>query len=159
MINLNSLLSQIKAEAKKEAESKGAYSGYKLVAELNSIQDKSTPVVIALKTPVYDEDYNIKDYTSKLVGSDFQCKSWRGSYDLPAAGYVEDSSFSIQTIIDNILASDSKEVTGWKGGNFTLSMNDIIYIANQGNSNNSTAIVGITESDEYIILETEPGMY
>ena len=159
MTNLNSILSQIKTEAKQKAESKGAYSGYKLVAELNSIQNKNTPVVISLKTPVYDEDYNIIDYTFTLVGSDFQCYSWRGSYDLPAAGYVEDSSFSVQTIIDNILASDGKEVTGWKGGDFTLSMNDIIYIANQGTSNNETAIVGITESDDYIILETEPDMY
>ena len=159
MVNINSILSQIKAEAKKEAESKGAYSGYKLVAELNSIQDKNTLVVIELKTPVYDEDYSIIDYTSILVGSDFQCDSWRGSYDLPAADYEENSSFSVQTIIDNIIASDGKEVIGWKGGDFTLSMNDIIYIANQGDSNNATAIVEITESDDYIILETEPDMY
>ena len=159
MTNLNSILLQIKTEAKQKAESKGAYSGYKLVTELNSIQNKNTPVVIALKTPVYDEDYNIVDYTFTLVGSDFQCYSWRGPYDLPAADYEENSSFSVQTIIDNIIASDGKKVPGWKGGDLTLSMNDIIYIANHGKSNNATAIVEITESDDYIILETETDMY
>ena len=158
-MDINDILAIIKAKPKEKALSNGAFSGYRLLAELQKVQNKDTKVIIALKIPVYDDNYEIKEYTYKSVGSNFMCDSWRGSYDLPAANYTENTSYSVQTIINNITASKSKSVQGWKGGDFTLSMNDVIYIANQGCSNNSTAIVGITESDEFIILQTEPDMY
>ena len=50
-------------------------------------------------------------------------------------------------------------MTGWKGGDFTLSMNDVIYIANQGESNNAITVVDIEELPDVVILHTEPDMY
>ena len=50
-------------------------------------------------------------------------------------------------------------MTGWKGGEFTLSMNDVIYIANQGESNSSIAVVGVEELHDVVVLHTEPDMY
>ena len=65
----------------------------------------------------------------------------------------------MQDVIKNIEESDSLEVTGWKGGDFTLSMNDVIYIANQGESNNAITVVDIEELPDVVILHTEPDMY
>lgn len=158
---MTAILNQIKLEAKEKALHKGAYSGFKLVAELQQITNRTKPVIVKLKIPNYDDTYEVTDYTFELVSSSFTCDSWRGSYNLPSVNYFpfEQKTYSVQTVIDNILESDGEEVTGWKGGEFTLSMNDIIYIANQGETNYSTAVVSITETEDYVILETEPGMY
>ena len=160
MLDITEILSQIKVESKEHAISKGAYSGFKLATELQQITDKTKPVIVNLKIPIYANN-KIIDYTYEQVNSPFICDSWRGSYELPAAGYfpINSKSYSIQTVIDNILESDGDTVTGWKGGEFTLSMNDIIYIANDGEVNYSTVVVNIRETDDFIILETEPDMY
>ena len=96
-----------------------------------------------------------------MVSSDFKCDSWRGSYDLPSVGYVasECETFSVQEIITNIEESEGLYVTGWKGGDFTLSMDDVIYIANQGESNSSIAVVDVEELPDVVVLHTEPDMY
>ena len=156
---IKAILAQISKESKEKAIAAGAYSGYKLVAELQNIGNKTKPVIISLKIPIYNNKCQITDHTTKLVGSNFCCGSWRGSYELPAVEYTEGTSYTVDEIIQNILSSDGEEVTGWKGGEFTLSMNDVIYIANEGCSNNATAVVKITETDDHIILETEPDMY
>ena len=160
-MDMESILKQIKQDSREKALNNGAYTGYRLISELKDISNMNKPVLINMKLPVYDEDYEIIDYTYEMVSSDFKCGSWRGSYDLPSAGYVspEYETFSVQEIITNIEESEGGRVTGWKGGDFILSMNDVIYIANQGKSNSSIAVVDVEELPDVVVLHTEPDMY
>lgn len=160
-MDMELILKQIKQEAREKALNNGAYTGYKLISELKDISNRNKPVIINMKLPVYDEEYEIIDYTYEMISSDFKCNSWRGSYDLPSVGYVspESKTFSVQEIITNIEESEGLKVTGWKGGDFTLSMNDVIYIANQGESNSSIAVVCVEELPDVVVLHTEPDMY
>ena len=156
---ITQVLNQIKEESKEKALHQGAYTGNALIAELQLIENKSLQVVINLVKPVYSKDYKIIGTTNKHVYSNFSLGSWRGSYDLPAASYVTDSNYTVQEIIDNLLDSDGEEVTGWKGGEFTLSLDDVIYIANPGETNNATAIIDITVDESTVTLHTAFDMY
>jgi len=160
-MDMDSIYKLIKQESREKALSNGAYTGYQLISKLKDISDRNKPVIINMKVPAYDNNYEVIGYDCLLVASDFKCRSWRGSYDLPAAGFVslDDGTFSVKEIIKNIEESDRLEVTGWKGGDFTLSMNDVIYIANQGESNNAITVVDIEELPDVVILHTEPDMY
>lgn len=160
-MDMESILKQIKQKAREKALNNGAYIGYRLLSELKDISNRNKPVIINMKLPIYDEEYELIDYIYEIVSSDFKCNSWRGSYDLPSVGYVssECETFSVQEIITNIEESEGLKVTGWKGGDFTLSMNDIIYIANQGESNSSIAVVNVEEFEDALVLHTEPDMY
>lgn len=163
-MDIDSILKQINQESREKALNNGAYIGYVLINALKDISDKNKPVYINMKSPVYD-NYDVVDYSYQLVSSDFKCDSWRGSYNLPSVGYVAlDISnsvgvFTVQDIIKNIEESEGLEVRGWKGGDFTLSMNDVIYVANQGESNNDITVVDVEELPDVVILHTEPDMY
>ena len=150
----NAVLSEIKSEAKEKAEANGAMSGYKIITELIKF-DRNQKVIIR----IFDNEND----TYQDVESDFNCGSWRGSYDFPAISYEPvnhtSTSYTITEIINNINNSQGKEVTGYKGGEFTLSMNDIIYVANYGSSNNSTAIVDIIEENGLVVCITQTDMY
>lgn len=164
-MNRDAMLKQINQESREKALNNGAYTGYALISALKDISYRNKTVYINMKSPIYDDNYDVVDYSYQLVSSDFKCDSWRGSYNLPSVGYdVVDISnsvevFTVQDVIKNIEESDSLEVTGWKGGDFTLSMNDVIYIANQGESNNAITVVDIEELPDVVILHTEPDMY
>ena len=161
-MDMDSILKQINQESREKALNNGAYTGYALISALKDISDRNKTVHINMKSPIYDD---VVDYSYQLVSSDFKCDSWRGSYNLPSVGYVAlDISnnvevFTVQDILRNIEESEGLEVSGWKGGDFTLSMNDVIYIANQGESNYSIAIVAIEELTDVVILHTEPDTY
>ena len=161
-MNRDAILKQINQESREKALNNGAYTGYELISALKDISDRNKTVHINMKSPIYDD---VVDYSYQLVSSDFKCDSWRGSYNLPSVGYVAlDISnsvevFTVQDVIKNIEESEGLEVSGWKGGDFTLSMNDVIYIANQGESNYSIAIVAIEELTDVVILHTEPDTY
>lgn len=147
---IQNILKQIELESKQKALDDGAFSGYKLVAKLRTIKNKAKLVHIELNYP--------SNYNSIIVGSDFICDSWRGSYDLPAAPYNY-TYYSVKDVIQNILDSEGRDVEGYKGGNFTLSMDDVIYIANYGDSNYSLAITSVEELEDRVILHTSPNMY
>ena len=87
-MDMESILKQIKQGSREKALNNGAYTGYRLISELKDISNMNKPVLINMKLPIYDEEYEIIDYTYEIVSSDFKCGSWRGSYDLPSAGYV-----------------------------------------------------------------------
>ena len=164
-MNRDAILKQINQESREKALNNGAYTGYALTSALKDISDRSKTVYINMKSPIYDDNYDVVDYSYQLVSSDFKCDSWRGSYNLPSVGYVAlDISnsvkvFTVQDVIKNIEESEGLEVSGWKGGDFTLSMNDMIYVANQGESNNAITFVDIEELPDVVILHTEPDMY
>ena len=162
-MNIDSILKQINQESREKALNNGAYTGYALTSALKDISDRNKIVYINMKSPIYDDNYDVVDYSYQLVSSDFKCDSWRGSYNLPSVGYValgkDIEVFTVQDVIKNIEESEGLEVRGWKGGDFTLSMNDVIYIANQGESNNAITVVDIEELPDVVILHTEPDMY
>ena len=163
-MNRDAILKQINQESREKALNNGAYTGYALTSALKDISDRSKTVYINMKSPIYDDNYDVVDYSYQLVSSDFKCDSWRGSYNLPSVGYVAlDISnsvkvFTVQDVIKNIEESEGLEVSGWKGGDFTLSMNDMIYVANQGESNNGITFVDIEELPDVVILHTEADM-
>ena len=74
----NAVSSEIKTEAKLKAEANGAMSGYKIISELCNF-DKNQKVIIRL--------FDNENDTYQYVESNFNCTSWRGSYDLPAISY------------------------------------------------------------------------
>ncbi len=164
-MNIDAILKQINQESREKALNNGAYTGYALTNTLKDVSNRNKPVHINMKSPIYDDNYDVVDYSYQLVSSDFKCDSWRGSYNLPSVGYVAlDTSnnvevFTVQDVIRNIEESEGLEVRGWKGGDFTLSMNDVIYIANQGESNSAITVVDIEELPDVVILHTEPDMY
>ena len=164
-MDMDSILKQIHQESREKALNNGAYTGYALTNALKDILDRNKTVYINMKSPIYDDNYDVVDYSYQLVSSDFKCDSWRGSYNLPSVGYValdiSDSVevFTVQDVIKNIEESNELEVRGWKGGDFTLFMNDVIYIANQGESNNAITVVDIEELPDVVILHTEPDIY
>ncbi len=164
-MNIDAILKQINQESREKALNNGAYTGYALTNTLKDVSNRNKPVYINMKSPIYDDNYDVVDYSYQLVSSDFKCDSWGGSYNLPSVGYVAlDTSnnvevFTVQDVIRNIEESEGLEVRGWKGGDFTLSMNDVIYIANQGESNSAITVVDIEELPDVVILHTEPDMY
>jgi len=133
-----------------QSRDKGAMCADDIIIALKSIKDKDKTVIIIMN----DERYI----------SDFAGDSWRGSYDLPAISYEEynedeDNGYSVKTVIENLKEIDGMEVTGYKGGDFTLSKFDPLFVANYGSSNDCTAIVDIFEIDEFVICRTKQDMY
>ena len=85
--------------------------------------------------------------------------SWRGSYDIPAV--VVKPALNLKDCItakDFITAlkyCDGLEVTGWKGGHFTLSEDDTLFLVSEwGTSGDSTTISKIL-SDGYCYIQAD----
>lgn len=141
-------IEQIKTLFKNESLENGSYSGQELLELFyNSPKDYKVKIIIA------DNVYN----------SSFIAESWRGSYNLPAIDYTEDNNYeiSVKEAIQNLETLDGKEVEGWKGGDFILSLSDPVFIANQGDSNYSTAIIGynVDKESKTLFLLTAQDMY
>jgi hypothetical protein len=89
--------------------------------------------------------------------------SYRGSYDELALGYkltgYDDSSvprsIKAKDLLKHLKSAIGKEFTGWKGGEFKMSEQTPVWVANCGDSG-STAIVGVLKEGSYglIILTT-----
>ena len=107
-MDMESILKQVKQEAREKTLNNGAYTGYRIISELKDISNRNKPVIINMKYPVYDDNYDVMGFEYEMVSSDFKCDSWRGSYDLPSVGYVapEYTTFSVQEISTNIEKSE-----------------------------------------------------
>lgn len=141
-------IEQMKIKFKNESLENGAYSGLDLLALFEEL----------------NKDYIVKIIINdKVYNSSFIAESWRGSYNLPAIDYEEDNSYeiTIETAIENLKTLEGKEVEGWKGGEYILSLSDPVFIANAGDSNNCTAIVGynVDKENKTLFLLTQPDMY
>ena len=130
----------------KESNNKGAMSAEEIISKLKGFKDSNKLIVIEMNNEIFT--------------SDFAADSWRGSYNLPAIEYYSgDSGCSVDSAIEDLQEIDGMEVSGYKGGDYTLNKEDPLFIANYGESNNCTAIVDIVESDEFIICLTKQDMY
>ena len=141
-------IEQIKTLYKNESLENGSYSGQELLELFyNSPKDYKVKIIIA----------------DKVYNSSFIAESWRGSYNLPAIDYTEDNNYEIlvNEAIKNLETLEGKDVEGWKGGEYILSLSDLVFVANQGDSNYSTVIVGynVDKENKTLYLLTAQDMY
>ena len=141
-------IQQLKNISKNESLENGAYSGLDLLTLFEEL----------------NKDYTVKIIINdKVYNSSFIAESWRGSYNLPAIDYVEDNEYqiTIEKAIENLNTLEGKDVEGWKGGEFILSLSDPVFVANQGDSNYSTAIIGynVDKENKTLYLLTAQDMY
>jgi hypothetical protein len=110
-------------------------------------------------------EYNGED---KVVHYDFGTAiptvvdSWRGSYAELALGYCLTGydndrehlkEISAKDLLQNLKDAVGKTFTGWKGGDFRMSKETPVWVANPGNGGD-TAIVGVLDNGWRLILIT-----
>lgn len=130
----------------KDSVEKGAMTANKLISKFEEFKDSNKQVIIEMDGDLYT--------------SIFAANSWRGSYNLPAIDYkLDKEGYPLDAVIENLKNLDGTEVIRYKGGDFTLSGDDPIFIANYEELNNCTAIVDVVETIDYIVCITKQDMY
>ena len=86
--------------------------------------------------------------------------SWRGSYDELAIEYDnQNEPPTAKEFLATLTNAVGKTMTGYKGGDYTISKLTPIWMANYGSSNGpfaeSVAITGVTMMDNSVLIETE----
>lgn len=87
--------------------------------------------------------------------------SWRGSYaelavNYALSGYDTDEQFAhtdLKDFVTWLTEANGETYTGWKGGDYTMSLDTPLWVANSGNVGN-TGIVGIKNENYSVILLT-----
>lgn len=89
--------------------------------------------------------------------------SWRGSYDELAinynlGGYDNNNAdqfahTDLKDFMEELRAADGKVYEGWKGGDFVMSLNTPLWVANNGNVGN-TGVVGIRNNNYEVVILT-----
>lgn len=116
-------------------------------------QDK--PVVVFLKVLEKDEEFNVTGSHYELVSSDFKAYSYRGMYDKPAVDFTQGAGgTTVADAIENLKEVNGKQVRGYKGGNYTLSEDDILYFANYAETNDDTAAFFVFEMVDCVAIYT-----
>ena len=85
--------------------------------------------------------------------------SWRGSYVMPAVVVKPIIQVSMCTTAEEFIyalkSCDGLEVTGWKGGDFTLSEDSTLFLVSEwGTAGNATTISKIL-SDGYCYIQED----
>ena len=154
-------------------KSPALYCGFRaaqgdVVITMDADLQDSPDEIPGLYRMIKDENYDLvsgwkkKRYDSKLT-KNLPSKLYNATARKVTGLKLHDMNCGLKAyrsdVIKNIEESNGLEVRGWKGGDFTLFMNDVIYIANQGESNNAITVVDIEELPDVVILHTEPDMY
>ena len=144
---MRKIIEAMKKEWAKESVEKCAMTANELISKFEEFKDSNKKVIIEMN--------------GNLHTSVFIANSWKGSYNLPAIYYklLDKEGYPLDAVIENLKNLDGTEVTGYKGGDFTLSGDDPIFIANYGESNNCIAIVDVVETIDYIVCITKQDMY
>lgn len=83
-----------------------------------------------------------------------QIESWRGSYSELAIGYSEDGGEeSVKDFIERLKKCIGKTYCGYKGGDFYMTENTPIWVANHGESGD-TAVFGVSDHNFFVVIET-----
>lgn len=145
----------LQAKRSEEMKTSDQLTLNELILKLESIEDKQ-------KTIVFDgEEYH---------PSGFGC--WRGSYTELAFRFHEIDSESVLSNVEEFI-SDLKDLigkkfTGYKGGRYTMGKTTPLWVAEYRSSHgfkefNSSmhyqGIVGISQTDERVIIETDAIKY
>lgn len=80
--------------------------------------------------------------------------SYRGYYEDLAIGYKRCADCTVATLLLMLQDIDGKTLTGWKGGDYTMDSDTVLWMANPGESC-SMAIVDVIETPYQIWLKTE----
>jgi hypothetical protein len=80
--------------------------------------------------------------------------SWRGAYCELALNHNENGErMKVTAFLKMLKEAVGKEYTGYKGGEFTMSVNTPIWVANYGSAG-STAVVDVLDEGFLVILVT-----
>ena len=85
-------------------------------------------------------------------------RSWRGSYDELALGYVDTGRFdrervSVNELLEHLRSAVGDTFEGWKGGDYVMDFNTPVWVANPGEAG-GTAIVGVEFIDYQVVIQT-----
>ena len=80
--------------------------------------------------------------------------SYRGYYEDLAIGYKRHEPCTVASLLKMLEAVDGQTLTGWKGGDYTMDSDTVLWMANPGESC-SMAIVDVVETPYQIWLKTE----
>lgn len=82
--------------------------------------------------------------------------SWRGSYNKPAMYFTMDyEEITIGKLKEMLSKVDGQKATGWKGGEFILSADEILWITPEPNMSNSTTISSVSKESYSVVLNTK----
>lgn len=79
--------------------------------------------------------------------------SYRGYYDHLALGFSYDGRLTADELYERCRYVVGKSCTGYKGGEFLMTKNTPLWVANYGEAQ-STAIVDVLDFDHLVVLET-----
>ena len=105
-------------------------------------------------------DKNVYFDFGSAVPTDFN--SWRGSYAEIALGYAltgydstgdKREAPKLSELIKATEEAIGTTYNGWKGGDYTMTKNTSVWVANRGNSD-ETGIVGVLDNDWNVVLLT-----
>lgn len=103
--------------------------------------------------------YERIDGSSPCVSFDFEnarptkFDSWRGVYAELAIGFGFDGEMPLPDFIAMAEAAVGATFDGYKGGEFTMTRDTPVWVANYGNSGN-TAVVGVVDLGHQVMLST-----
>lgn len=80
--------------------------------------------------------------------------SYRGYYEDLAIGYKRGVECTVATLLLMLQDIDGKTLTGWKGGDYVMDSDTVLWMANPGESG-GMAIVDVVETPYQIWLKTE----
>lgn len=103
--------------------------------------------------------YECIDGRPASVGFDFECArptrfdSWRGIYAELAINFDFKSDMPLPDFIMMAEAAVGKTFHGYKGGDYIMTRDTPVWVANYGNSGN-TAVVGVVDLGYQVMLAT-----
>lgn len=140
----------VKAKRKESFDKSDQLSLGEMILKLEPIVEKQKQRIAENKTEAtvqYDFEYL---YPTSI-------NSWRGSYAELALNFVTDENEYKPMTVTEFLAllrgCVGKEFTGYKGGEFIMTKNTPVWVANFGNSGN-TAVIDIIDNNYSVIIIT-----
>lgn len=79
--------------------------------------------------------------------------SWRGSYAELALSYTFEKTMTLGAFMALLKGANGATFDGYKGGEFCMSRDTPVWVANWGNSGN-TGIVGVRDCSYQIVIDT-----
>jgi hypothetical protein len=109
---------------------------------------------------IQSKGYKCHDGSHPGVSFDFECArpthfdSWRGIYAELAIGFSFDGAYpELPDFIRMAELAVEETFDGYKGGEYTMSRDTPVWVANWGNSG-STAVIGVKDCGWQVVLET-----
>ena len=112
-----------------------------LIAKLEAIENKDKPVI-------FNEQYH-----------PISIDSWRGSYAELALEYAESGDkLTTSKFLEELSRTVGLTLMGYKGGEYLMGKTTPVWVANYGESygfaDDSQAVVGVSQNEQSVIIET-----